>query len=116
LLGDKSRREKPNVIIIFTDDQGYQDLGCFGSPDIKTPNIDRLAEEGIKLTDFYVTASVCTPSRASLLTGRYSTRTGLIDVILPDNTGMRSSEITIAEMLKQGGYKTACFGKWHLGD
>jgi putative CocE/NonD family hydrolase len=111
-----TNKEKPNVIIIFTDDQGYQDLGCFGSPDIKTPQIDKLAGQGIKLTDFYVTASVCTPSRASLMTGRYSVRTGIIDVILPDEEGMRPSEVTIAEMLKEGGYRSACYGKWHLGD
>ena len=69
--------EKPNIIIIFTDDQGYQDLGCYGSPDIKTPNIDQLAREGIRFTDFYVAANVCTPSRAGLLTGRYPVRMGL---------------------------------------
>ena len=119
LSGNKSDQKdsaKPNIILIFTDDQGYQDLGCFGSPHIKTPNIDRLAEEGIKLTDFYVTSSVCSPSRAALLTGRYSLRNGIDDVLIPDDTGMRSSEVTIAEMLQQGGYRSACFGKWHLGD
>ena len=107
---------KPNVIIIFTDDQGYQDLGCFGSPNIKTPNLDQMANEGTRFTNFYVTASVCCPSRASILTGRYSVRNGIGGVLLPGAKGMRSSEITIAEFLKQAGYKTACFGKWHLGD
>ena len=107
---------KPNVIVIFTDDQGYQDLGCFGSPKIKTPNLDKMAEDGMRFTDFYVTNSVCSASRASLLTGRYSFHNGVGGVFFPDAQGMDTNEITIAEMLKSGGYKTACFGKWHLGD
>lgn len=107
---------KPNVIIIFTDDQGYQDLGVYGSPLIKTPNIDRLAREGIRFTDFYVAASICSPSRASLLTGQYSFRNDVGNVFFPDSKGMKSEAITIAEILKPEGYKTACIGKWHLGD
>lgn len=106
----------PNVILIFTDDQGYQDVGCFGSPDIKTPNLDRMALEGRKFTSFYSACSVCSPSRAALLTGCYPPRVGVTRVLFPrDDVGLNSNEITIAEMLKQRGYKTACIGKWHLG-
>jgi arylsulfatase A len=107
---------KPNVVIIFTDDQGYQDLGCYGSPRIKTPNIDKMAKGGIRFTDFYVTSSVCTPSRASLLTGKYSFGNGVGGVVFPDRKGMDSQQVTLAEVLKTAGYATACFGKWHLGD
>jgi arylsulfatase A len=106
----------PNFIIIITDDQGYQDLGCFGSPDINTPNIDRMAAEGMKFTDFYVSAPVCSPSRASLMTGCYCERVSLERVFFPrDNVGLHPNEITIAELLKAVGYATACIGKWHLG-
>jgi arylsulfatase A len=113
---NKSALSKPNVIIIFTDDQGYQDLGCYGSPKIKTPNIDKLAAGGIRFTNFYATASVCTPSRASLLTGKYSFGNGVGSVIFPDRKALESEQITLAEVLKTVGYRTACFGKWHLGD
>ncbi|MBC6995076.1 sulfatase [Neolewinella lacunae] len=106
----------PNVIIIFTDDQGYQDLSCYGSQTIATPNIDQLAQEGIRFTDFYVSASVCSPSRASLLTGRYPDRNGVGGVLLPGAKGLDSAEVTIAELLRPLGYRTACIGKWHLGD
>jgi len=106
----------PNFIVIFTDDQGYQDLGCFGSPDIKTPRIDRMAAEGIKFTDFYVAAPVCTPSRAALMTGCYPQRVGLPSVLNPKSRiGINPNEITLAELLKTRGYATACIGKWHLG-
>ena len=106
----------PNVIIIMADDQGYQDLGCFGSPKIKTPHIDQMAKEGMRFTDFYSGASVCTPSRAALLTGCYASRVGNLGVLFPqDARGLNPTEITIAELLKTKGYATACIGKWHLG-
>jgi arylsulfatase A len=107
----------PNIIIIFTDDQGYNDLGCFGSTKIKTPHFDQLAKEGRKLTSFYVASPVCTPSRAALLTGCYPKRIGMENhVIFPEhNHGMHQDEVTIADMLKDAGYATACVGKWHLG-
>ena len=109
-------QHKPNVVIIFPDDQGYQDLGCYGSPLIQTPSIDGMAREGLKLTDFYVSASVSSASRAGLLTGRLNTRNGVKGVFFPESEGMPSEEITLAEALKEQGYATGCFGKWHLGD
>ena len=104
----------PNVILIITDDQGYGDLGITGNPHVKTPVIDGLAKESLRFTNFYV-SPVCAPTRASLMTGRYSLRTGIRDTY---NGGaiMASNEVTIAEMLKQANYKTGIFGKWHLGD
>jgi len=138
--------KRPNIVVIFTDDMGYGDLGCYGSKAIKTPNIDNLANEGMRFTDFYSCSAICSPSRAGLLTGRYPHRTG---VTFPfpagEDTFMRSilrrvglmsgslgaldmqgaesigkglppSEITIAEALKIVGYRTACIGKWHIGD
>lgn len=109
--------DKPNFIIIFTDDQGYGDLGCFGSKTIKTPHIDRLAKEGRRFTNFMVASPVCTPSRAALLTGCYPKRVGMHQhVLFPSSTkGLNSTEHTIADHLKGQGYATACFGKWHLG-
>ena len=90
--------KKPNFVMIFTDDQGYQDVGCFGSPLIKTPNLDRMANEGTRFTDFYSANSVCSPSRASLMTGCYPPRVGIYNVIFPyDNWGLNPKEITIAE-------------------
>ncbi|WP_372894395.1 sulfatase [Stieleria sp.] len=108
---------KPNFVIIFADDQGYGDLGCFGSTKIKTPNIDRMAAEGRRFTNFMVASPVCTPSRAALLTGCYPKRVGMHQhVLFPASTkGLNPTEHTIADHLKAQGYATACFGKWHLG-
>src|SRR5688572_4749301 len=113
----------PNFIIIFTDDQGYGDLGSFGHPTIRTPHLDRMAAEGQRWTSFYSAASVCTPSRAGLLTARLPVRSGMTSnspterrVLFPDSAGgLPASEITIAEALKPRGYATAAIGKWHLG-
>ena len=108
---------KPNFIIIFTDDQGYGDLSCFGSKTIRTPNIDRIADEGRKFTSFMVASPVCTPSRSALLTGCYPKRVGMHQhVLFPSSKkGLNPKEHTIADHLKLQGYATACFGKWHLG-
>jgi len=107
---------RPNFVLIFIDDQGYQDLGCFGSPDIRTPNLDRMAEEGMKFTDFYSLAPVCSASRAALMTGCYPFRVGITGVLFPrDRIGLNPEEVTVAEVLKTRGYATACIGKWHLG-
>src|SRR5690606_10462251 len=111
---------QPNFILIFTDDQGYGDLGTYGNPTIKTPHIDQLAAEGQKWTNFYVAANVCTPSRAALMTGRLPIRSGMQGekrrVLFPDSKGgLPASEITIARLLKQKGYHTGIIGKWHLG-
>ena len=106
-----------NVIVIFTDDQGYQDLGCFGSPDIRTPRIDQMAEEGMRLTSFYSANPVCSASRAALLTGCYPKRVLAEKTVLfpRDREGLNPAETTIADMFKEAGYATACVGKWHLG-
>ena len=123
LLGAEQRNRKskqPNMVVIFADDLGYGDLGCFGHPTIRTPNLDRMAIEGMKLTQFYSAASVCTPSRAALLTGRLPIRNGMCSdkrrVLFPDSaSGLPESEVTIAGALKTKGYATCCIGKWHLG-
>jgi arylsulfatase A len=113
----------PNFIVILCDNLGYGDLGCFGSKLHRTPNIDRLAAEGMRLTHFYVSSGVCTPSRASLMTGCYPRRVNLHEsdtgglVLQPvSSKGLHPDEVTIAEILKKAGYATACIGKWHLGD
>lgn len=109
--------KKPNVIIIFNDDLGYQDLGCYGSPNIKTPHIDQLAKEGMKFTDFYSASPVCSASRSALLTGCYPQRVGVPGVISAGaNQGLAPKYNTLAELLKSVGYATAAVGKWHLGD
>jgi arylsulfatase A len=105
----------PNVVLIYADDLGYGDLGCYGSG-IPTPNLDRMAAEGMRFTQFYSANPVCSPSRAALLTGRYPTRVGVPRVLFPqDPGGLADSETTIAQLLKGRGYKTMCIGKWHLG-
>jgi arylsulfatase len=107
----------PNIVLIFTDDQGYQDVGVFGSPDIETPHLDQLANEGVILTSFYAAQAVCSASRAGILTGCYPNRIGIHNAMMPNSKiGLHPSETTLAELLKDNGYKTAIYGKWHLGD
>ena len=108
--------QKPNIVYIFADDLGYGDLSCYGAKDINTPNIDQIAKEGIKFTEFYSASSVCSPSRAALLTGRYPQRMGINTVFFSESfTGIPDKEITIPEILKEKGYATGIVGKWHLG-
>ncbi|MHC4123791.1 MAG: sulfatase [Planctomycetota bacterium] len=108
--------EKPNIIIILADDLGYGDVGCYGNKTIKTPNIDALAKGGLKFTDFHTNAPMCSPTRASLLTGLYPQRCGIGNALGRNpNDGLRLEKITFAEVLKKVGYRTAIFGKWHLG-
>ncbi len=114
--GDAAGDRPPNFVLIFIDDQGYQDLGCYGSPNIKTPNLDQMAAEGTRFTDFYSLAPVCSASRAALLTGSYPVRVGITGVLFPRHrVGLNPAETTIAEVLKEKDYATACVGKWHLG-
>jgi arylsulfatase A len=118
--GTGKETKAPNFIIIFADDMGYGDVGAYGHPTIKTPNLDKMSYEGQRWTNFYVAAPVCTPSRAGLLTGRLPVRTGMSSekrrVLFPDSKGgLPEKEITIASALKGAGYATACIGKWHLG-
>src|SRR5687768_7285925 len=113
-----AKKRPPNVIIIFADDLGWGDLGCYGHPSIRTPHLDRMAREGMRFTDFYSSAEVCTPSRAGLLTGRYPIRSGMCGdkqrvLHARAKGGLPRDEITIAEALKERGYATACIGKWH---
>ena len=113
---DSKDKNGPNIIFIFADDLGYGDLSSYGADDISTPNIDFIADNGIQFTDFYSVSSVCTPSRAGMLTGRLPQRFGLNGVLFPEShTGMPSSEYTIAELLRDNGYNTGIVGKWHLG-
>ncbi|MFI5460871.1 MAG: arylsulfatase [Isosphaerales bacterium] len=106
--------ERPNILLIMTDDQGYGDLGAHGNPKIKTPHIDQFTTESVRLKNFYV-SPVCSPTRASLLTGRYNFRTGVVDTYL-GRSMMHPDEVTLAEVLAAAGYRTGIFGKWHLGD
>ncbi len=125
---------RPNIVLIISDDQGYHDLGCYGATDVKTPTLDRIASEGVRLTNFYVTCSFCTPSRGSLLTGRYPQRNGTYDLFRNDRVndghlyqsyeysisserilGMDLREVLISELLQEAGYINGCFGKWDLG-
>ena len=119
----RAENRPPNFVVIFCDDLGYSDLECFGSQKIKTPNIDRMAAEGMRLTSFYSTCSVCSPSRTSLLTGCYPRRVNMhvnhenLCVLFPgDRKGLNPEEMTIAEVLKAKNYATICVGKWHVGD
>ena len=104
----------PNIILIITDDQGWAQVGFRGNDVIQTPNLDRLAAESVNFTRFYV-SPVCAPTRASLMTGRYNYRTGVVDTYI-GRAMMHSDEVTVAEVLRDAGYKTGVFGKWHLGD
>ena len=122
-MGAKAKTPGPNFILIYIDDMGYGDVGCFGSTANRTPAIDRMAKEGMRFTSFYVTSGVCTPSRSSLMTGCYPRRVNLHQdtrgrcvLFAAAKKGLNPKEITIAEVLKGRGYATCCVGKWHLGD
>lgn len=115
LMACSNEVEKPNVLVIMADDAGYADFGFMGSPDLKTPNIDRIANEGVKFTDAHVTGSVCSPSRAGFMTGRYQQRFGHEMNSPGKGLGMDPNELTIADVMRTAGYTTALFGKWHLG-
>jgi arylsulfatase A-like enzyme len=114
LIAAAPQARKPNVIVIITDDQGYGDLGCHGNPQIRTPHLDAFAKESVRLAQFHV-CPVCSPTRSSLLTGRYNYRTGVVDTFA-GRSMMHADELTLAEILGEAGYKTGIFGKWHLGD
>jgi N-acetylgalactosamine-6-sulfatase len=116
-LADDPPRRGPNVVVFLIDDMGWADLGCYGSKDIKTPNVDRLAKQGVRLTNFYSNGPVCTPTRAALMTGRWQQRVGLEWAITAGQRepGLPASETSLARMLKGAGYRTALCGKWHLG-
>ena len=111
--------KKPNVVIILADDLGYGDISCYGKPNYKTPNIDNIAEHGVSCTDFYVPTPYCAPSRASLLTGRFPLRHGMVQNPAPDaginDAGINASEITLGNVFQEAGYRTKSIGKWHLG-
>ena len=112
-----SAEKPPNIVLIFADDLGYADLGCFGSTTIRTPNIDSLARDGIKLTNFHVPQAVCSASRTALLSGCYPNRVGILGALGPNSkNGIKDAENLLPEYLKKVGYSTAIFGKWHLGD
>ena len=111
-----SQKNPPNIVILYADDIGYGDLSCYGHPTIHTPELDRMATEGMRFTQFYSASPVCSPSRAALLTGRLPLRTGINRVLNPKSRGgIQANEITIAEALRKRGYATICIGKWHLG-
>ncbi len=115
----KQKPRRPNVVVIYTDDQGIGDVGCYGAAEVKTPNLDRLARSGVRFTDWYSNCPVCSPSRASLLTGKYQQRTGITNVLTSvasfDIPGLRAGEVTLPHELRKLGYRTAAIGKWHLG-
>ncbi len=110
----KGSTKTPNVILVLTDDQGYGDLSLHGNPHLKTPNMDAVGKDGVQFTQFQV-CPVCSPTRSSLMTGRYNYRTGIVDTFL-GRSMMYPDEATVAEILRDNGYRTGIFGKWHLGD
>ena len=116
-LPETTRR--PNVVIILADDMGYGDISCYNQNQVQTPNIDRLATEGVRFTDFYVPTPYCAPSRATLLTGRFPLRHGMIQNPAPDaginDIGINAREVTLGNLFQSAGYQTKCIGKWHLG-
>ena len=115
LVSDKTSVNKPNIIFILADDLGWPELGCYGSKFNETPNLDRLASQGMRFTDAYAAAPVCSPYRAALMTGQYPARVGITDYLRPDDVNHLSTDyITIAEMLRRAGYATGIIGKWHL--
>jgi arylsulfatase A-like enzyme len=113
----EAERARPNIIFILVDDQGYYDLGCYGASEFRTPHIDGLAAAGVRFTDYYAAAPICSPSRAGLLTGCYPRRVGLATWVqrADSRIGLHPDELTLAELLRGSGYATACIGKWHLG-
>ena len=116
VVAQEKPKRPPNVIVIYADDLGYADLGCFGAKKIKTPNLDRMAKQGVRFTSFYVSQAVCSASRAALMTGKYSNRAGILGALGPaSKTGLAREHTTMAEMLKALGYATSIIGKWHLG-
>lgn len=116
-VAEEPAGERPNVLLILVDDLGYGDLGCYGATRQRTPNLDRMAAEGVRFTDFYMSSPVCSPSRASVLTGCYHVRTGVNHVLWPmASSGLSPDEVTVAEALQTRGYATRFFGKWHVGD
>src|SRR4051812_15804583 len=109
-------KNPPNVVLVYADDLGYGDLGCYGATKWTTPHPDRLAKDGIRFTDFYVAQAVCSASRTALLTGCYPNRVGILGALGPaSKIGISEKEKTLADVLKTKGYAAACFGKWHLG-
>ncbi len=116
IAGAAEPTRPPNIVLIFTDDQGYGDVGCYGAKGFETPHLDKLAKQGVRFTDFYVSQPVCSASRASLLTGCYANRIGIHGALGPNSRiGINSREMTIAEACKSKGYTTGMVGKWHLG-
>ncbi|MFP6669406.1 MAG: sulfatase-like hydrolase/transferase, partial [Pirellulales bacterium] len=113
-VADSQAATRPNVILVITDDQGYGDVGVHGNSMIRTPNLDKLHKQSVRLTDYHVDPT-CSPTRSALMTGRYSTRTGVWHTIMGRSI-METKEVTVAEVFRAGGYRTAMFGKWHLGD
>ena len=114
---DEQSKRPPNIVLILTDDQGYGDVGAYGAKDFRTTNIDRLASEGVRFTNFYMSQPVCTASRASIMTGCYANRVGLAGALNPTSQkGIHEQEVLMPEILHAKGYATAIYGKWHLGN